>query len=176
MAARLRIAQREMNRAEKGLRPGAQLGRDGISAADGRLRRASGRFAWRAYVKDLGQKVHRGLEGRIRDGRSGGGICFGYNVVRELDCRDYPIYGARKINETEASIVRRIFTAFAAGRSPRAIAIELNAEHVTGPHGKNSGPPQDHACFRPEISTMITVQRGGTVRRVFTLKDKRGRS
>lgn len=35
------------------------------------------------YIKDLAQKTHRGMEGRVRQGRSGGGICFGYNVARE---------------------------------------------------------------------------------------------
>jgi DNA invertase Pin-like site-specific DNA recombinase len=29
------------------------------------------------YLKDLAQKTHRGLEGRVRSGMSGGGICYG---------------------------------------------------------------------------------------------------
>jgi site-specific DNA recombinase len=29
------------------------------------------------YLKDLAQKTHRGLEGRMRSGMSGGGICYG---------------------------------------------------------------------------------------------------
>jgi site-specific DNA recombinase len=28
------------------------------------------------FLKDLAQKVRRGLEGRVREGRSGGGLCF----------------------------------------------------------------------------------------------------
>src|SRR6202162_2947926 len=36
------------------------------------------------FLKDLAQKTRRGLEGRVREGRSGGGLCFGYNVVRAL--------------------------------------------------------------------------------------------
>jgi hypothetical protein len=39
-------------------------------------------------------------------------------------------------NEAEAAIVRRIFTAFAARKSPRAIAHGLNADHVPGPGGR----------------------------------------
>jgi site-specific DNA recombinase len=27
------------------------------------------------YLKDLAQKIHRGLEGRVRSGMSAGGIC-----------------------------------------------------------------------------------------------------
>ena len=34
------------------------------------------------YLKDLAQKTRRGLEGRVRQGRSAGGISFGYDVVR----------------------------------------------------------------------------------------------
>src|SRR6266849_5874876 len=30
------------------------------------------------FLKDLGQKVRRGLEGRVRAGSSGGGLCYGY--------------------------------------------------------------------------------------------------
>src|SRR4051794_38916906 len=37
------------------------------------------------FLKDLADKTRRGLEGRVREGRSGGGLCFGYDVVREHD-------------------------------------------------------------------------------------------
>ena len=75
------------------------------------------------FLKGLGQKVRRGLEGRVREGRSGGGLCYGYNVVRQFDGRGEPVHGGRTINEAEAIIVRRIFGAFASGRSPRGIAL-----------------------------------------------------
>src|SRR6478672_5312689 len=39
------------------------------------------------FLRDLALKVHRGLEGRVRQGRSGGGLCYGYDVVREHDGR-----------------------------------------------------------------------------------------
>jgi DNA invertase Pin-like site-specific DNA recombinase len=91
------------------------------------------------FLKDLAQKVRRGLEGRVREGRSGGGICFGYDLVREYDGGGEPVYGGRKINEAEAAIVRRIFKEFAAGRSPRSIALALNSERLRGPHGKPWG-------------------------------------
>jgi site-specific DNA recombinase len=32
------------------------------------------------FLKDLAQKVRRGLEGRVRAGKSGGGLCFGYTL------------------------------------------------------------------------------------------------
>ena len=74
-------------------------------------------------------KTRRGLEGRVRDGRSGGGISYGYTVV-------HGDVGARLINAAEAEVVRRIFRDYAAGVSPRAIARRLNAEGIPGPRGR----------------------------------------
>jgi site-specific DNA recombinase len=85
------------------------------------------------YLKDLAQKTHRGLEGRVRSGMSGGGICYGYDLVPGQT-------GARKINQAEAAVVVRIFEEYATGRSPRAIAVELNKYGVPGPRG---GPWRD---------------------------------
>jgi site-specific DNA recombinase len=91
------------------------------------------------FLKDLADKTRRGLEGRVREGRSGGGLCFGYDVVREHDARGEPIHGGRKINEAEAVIVERIFTLFSRGESPRAIAHILNNEGLPGPGGRPWG-------------------------------------
>jgi len=41
----------------------------------------------------------------------------------------------RTVNETQAEIIRRVFRAFAAGISPRAIARRLNEEGIPGPDG-----------------------------------------
>ncbi|WP_195706795.1 recombinase family protein, partial [Brucella sp. 10RB9213] len=88
------------------------------------------------FLKDLAAKTHRGIRGRVEDGKSGGGLCFGYNVVKQLDARGDPIRGNREINEAEANVVRRIFREFAAGVGPRTIARTLNEEGVPGPAGK----------------------------------------
>ena len=88
------------------------------------------------YLKDLAQKTRRGLEGRVRAGRSGGGLCYGYDVVREIGTDGQPIFGKRAINPAEAEVVRRIFMMFAAGSSPRAIAVKLNEDGIPGPRGK----------------------------------------
>lgn len=37
------------------------------------------------YLKDRSRKTRRGLEGRVRQGRSAGGVSYGYDVVRSLD-------------------------------------------------------------------------------------------
>jgi site-specific DNA recombinase len=85
------------------------------------------------FLNDLAAKTRRGLEGRVRKGRSGGGLCFGYDVIRERDPDGEPIRGGRTINEAEAAVVRRIFEEFAAGKSPRRIAIGLNKDRIPGP-------------------------------------------
>ncbi len=100
------------------------------------------------FLKDLAQKTRRGLEGRVRQGRSGGGLCYGYDVVRETDARGEAIHGARRTNETEAAVVRRIFDDYAAGRSPRAIAKELNARGNPGPRGNPWGASTIHGNWR----------------------------
>ena len=89
------------------------------------------------FLQDLAQKTHRGLEGRVRQGKSGGGNAFGYDVVRKTDSAGEPIRGERQINESEATVVRRIFELFAQGHSPRSIAHTLNAESVPGPKGRS---------------------------------------
>jgi DNA invertase Pin-like site-specific DNA recombinase len=48
------------------------------------------------FLKDLAQKTRRGLEGRVRQGRSGGGLCYGYEVVREWALDGSPIRGSRR--------------------------------------------------------------------------------
>ena len=64
-------------------------------------------------LKDLAQKTRRGLEGRVRQGKSGGGLCFSYDVVRKFDAAGEAVHGERRINDAEAAIVRRIFEEFA---------------------------------------------------------------
>jgi len=91
------------------------------------------------FLKDLAQKVRRGLEGRVRQGRSGGGICYGYEIAREHDARGELIHGGRQINEIQAAVVLRIFTEFANGTSPRRIAFALNREGIDGPQGAGWG-------------------------------------
>jgi site-specific DNA recombinase len=92
------------------------------------------------FLKDLAHKTRRGLEGRIRQGKSGGGLCFGYEVVRKTNTSGEAVRGERCINEVEAGIVRRIFREFAQGHSPRAIAQSLNKEGIPGPAGRSWGP------------------------------------
>jgi site-specific DNA recombinase len=100
------------------------------------------------FLKDLAQKTRRGLEGRIRQGKSGGGLCFGYDVVDSVDPAGEPVHGERRINQIEAAIVHRVFEEFANGRSPRAIAGALNKEAIPGPAGKSWGPSTIYGNWR----------------------------
>jgi len=88
------------------------------------------------FLKDLAKKTHRGLRGRVEKGKAGGGLCYGYDVVKRLDGNGEPVRGERTINDAEAEVVRRVYRDFANGISPRAIAQRLNTEGVPGPDGK----------------------------------------
>lgn len=100
------------------------------------------------FLKDLADKTRRGLEGRVRQGMSGGGNAYGYTVVKRMAADGTPIRGEREINLAESIIVQRIFTEFAAGRSPRSIAHDLNAEGVPGPRNGAWGPSTIHGNWR----------------------------
>lgn len=99
------------------------------------------------FLKDLAAKTHRGLRGRVEQGRSGGGLCDGYDVVNATNDAGELVRGERTVNEKEADIVRRVFRDFAAGVSPRAIAQRLNDEGVPGPSGRlwNDSTVRGHA-------------------------------
>ncbi|HEY3696758.1 recombinase family protein [Phenylobacterium sp.] len=88
------------------------------------------------YLKDMADKVRRGQRGRVEQGKIGGGNGYGYDVVKRFDDRGEPVRGERTINEGQAQIVRRIFEEFAAGKSPKAIAKQLNKEGVPGTRGR----------------------------------------
>jgi site-specific DNA recombinase len=88
------------------------------------------------FLKDLAHKTRRGLEGRVLNGKSGGGRSYGYDVAMTHDKHGERIRGNLTINQTEASIVRQIFDEYSRGKSPRAIAIALNKAGIAGPTGK----------------------------------------
>jgi hypothetical protein len=73
------------------------------------------------------------MRGRIKEKRAAGGLSYGYAVKREIDAKGEPIRGGCMINPEEAAIVRSIFSEFASGASPRAIAKRLNGEGIVGP-------------------------------------------
>jgi site-specific DNA recombinase len=85
------------------------------------------------FLRDLADKTRRGLRGRVTAGKSGGGLSYGYRVLRSVAVDGSSTAGDREIHPEEAGIVRRIFNDYAAGLSPKAIAKRLNSEGVPGP-------------------------------------------
>jgi len=86
------------------------------------------------FLKDLAEKTHRGLRGRVEDGKSAGGLCYGHRVVKALNAGTVTT-GERQVVPAEARIVERIFRDFIAGVSPKQIAKNLNREGIAGPFG-----------------------------------------
>ena len=95
------------------------------------------------FLKDLAEKTHRGFRGRVERGKAGGGLCYGYRVVRTMTGSTVTT-GEREIEPTEASTVQRIFREFIAGHSPKQIAKMLNREGISGPFGGKWSPSTIH--------------------------------
>jgi DNA invertase Pin-like site-specific DNA recombinase len=93
------------------------------------------------FLRNLAEKTHRGLEGRVKQGKSAGGISYGYRLDRQPLPDGTYTTGDRVIDETESGIVRRIFTEYDRGLSARSIAIGLNRDGIPSPRsgGKGSG-------------------------------------
>ena len=85
------------------------------------------------FLKDLAAKTHRGLRGRVEAGRSGGGNSYGYKVVHRLAADGQPVTGEREIDPVQSRVVQRIFRDYAAGISPKSIALALNRDGVPAP-------------------------------------------
>jgi site-specific DNA recombinase len=57
------------------------------------------------FLKDLAEKTHRGLRGRVESGKGGGGSLLGYRVVRTMTGTTVSI-GEREIEPAEAAVSR----------------------------------------------------------------------
>ncbi len=87
------------------------------------------------FLEQLGEKVRRGQRGVVAGGRIPGGISYGYRKVQEFGPDGEPVRGLREIDESQATVIRRIFSEYAEGMSPLKIARQLNAEGVPSPRG-----------------------------------------
>ena len=58
------------------------------------------------FLKDLAMKTHRGLRGGVEKGKAGGGLCYGYKVMKKVDSNGEPIRGDREIVPEEADAIR----------------------------------------------------------------------
>ncbi|MEG8025080.1 recombinase family protein [Sphingomonas aurantiaca] len=89
------------------------------------------------FLKDLGEKIRRGQRGTVSRGRIPGGLCYGYDVVRELNEKGELEAGRRRINPDQAAVVVRIITEYVAGRSPKLIAHGLNLDGIPSARAVN---------------------------------------
>jgi hypothetical protein len=105
------------------------------------------------FLKDLADKTHRGLRGRVEGGKSAGGLCYGYRVVKSLSGGTVTT-GERAIEPTEAAIVERIFREFVAGVAPKAIARRLNRDGIAGPFGGTWSPSTIHGNSKRGTGTL----------------------
>lgn len=83
--------------------------------------------------EDGAKKVHRGMEGLLRTGKTAGGRAYGYTP-------DPANRGVPMIVPAEAEIVCRIFQEYHDGKSPKAICRALNAEGISAPRGELWAP------------------------------------
>jgi site-specific DNA recombinase len=100
------------------------------------------------FLKDLRDKTHRGIRGRVEAGKVGCGNAYGYKVL-VIDEAGKLTTGEREIVPHEALIIRRIFEEYAAGKSPRCIAVDLNKDGIAAPRGAAHGPTPRSAATVP---------------------------
>ena len=119
-----------------------------IAVSDGYDSRSKARKVYRGvkalmnelYLDDLRDETHRGLEGQALKQFWAGGKPYGYRLVRIKDPVQRDAYGEPltvgtrlEVNTETVGIVREIFTRYADGWSPRAIADELNRRAIASP-------------------------------------------
>lgn len=97
------------------------------------------------YKPQLAEKVRRGHDNAVANGRIPGSYAYGYRLTPGAP-------GERTIDENEAKIVRRIFTEYGAGRSTRSIAADLTREGIPSPgatrHKNKAGRTTwNHQCI-----------------------------
>jgi site-specific DNA recombinase len=107
------------------------------------------------------KRVHEAMSRRARAGHVTGGRCFGYDnvdVTSGVDASGRPIrsHVDWKQNPQQASVVLRIFEAYAKGSGLKQIAKQLNAENLPCPRPRKGlpagwSPSSIHAMLRRPI-------------------------
>lgn len=94
------------------------------------------------FLDDLRERTHRGMTGQAMKGYNCGGRTYGYRNVPIEDETRTDAYGRPcvvavryEIDEAQAATVRDIYAWYAAGRSYRWIASELNRRRVRASRG-----------------------------------------
>jgi DNA invertase Pin-like site-specific DNA recombinase len=71
------------------------------------------------FLKDLAEKTHPGLRGRVEDGKSAGGLCYGYRVIKALNAGTVTT-GEREIRNRPRSSSASFETSWPACRQKRS--------------------------------------------------------
>ena len=88
----------------------------------------------------MADKTRWGLRGRVEKGKSGGGLAYGYNVVKKFTPQGEAIRGDREIDEGQTKVIPHIFEEYALeNKLPKSIASTLNEEGIVCPSGKTWG-------------------------------------
>ncbi|UPK27984.1 recombinase family protein [Bradyrhizobium sp. 195] len=98
------------------------------------------------YKPQLAEKVRRGHDNAVANGRIPGSYAYGYRPRPGAP-------GERVIDENEAKIVLRIFTEYAAGRSTRTIAADLTREGVPSPGATRHKNKADRTTWNHQCIT-----------------------
>jgi site-specific DNA recombinase len=94
------------------------------------------------FLKDLADETRRGLRGCVELGKVRR-RSLPWLQSQTRDPRGAAT-GDREIVPAEAEVIRRIFRDYAAGMSPKALAMQLNAECWPGPGGAAWNPGTIH--------------------------------
>ncbi|MCC5961451.1 MAG: recombinase family protein [Rhodobacteraceae bacterium] len=93
------------------------------------------------FLRNLAEKTHRGLEGRVHQGKSAGGISYGYRLDRQPLPDGTHMTGDRVIDPEQAAVIRRIFAEYDKGKSARTIAMGLNHDGIPAPRARSGTGP-----------------------------------
>src|SRR5262249_55326063 len=102
-------------------------------------------FADEVERQKASQRTADAMRRKAEAGHVTGGRVFGYdnvNIFEEApgsDGRKRRLYVERRINDAEATVVRRVFQLCAEGRGVRSIAIALNNAGALAPHPRRQG-------------------------------------
>ena len=80
------------------------------------------------FLKDVADNVRRNFAAKIENGKIPGSVAYGYRRVEGKP-------GVQEIEPEQAKVVQRIYREYMAGRTPREIVGQLNAEGVPAPRG-----------------------------------------
>ncbi|MCG2668760.1 recombinase family protein [Bradyrhizobium sp. GCM10023182] len=89
------------------------------------------------FLTDLGNKVKRGHNGRVREGKFPGAVTYGYSRVPGKP-------GVREIHPEHSKVVLRVFREYASGKTTREIAAGLTRDGILTPSG---GKHWNHQTF-----------------------------